>query len=271
MYTMKLELKYNGREYNSGMALQLTASGVSVVSQVLFIADRFAIIRNASSDAYTLPFVVQNDQVFMNNALIQDGSITNAKIGNVIQSNNYIAGQQGWMINKYGGSEFNNVTVRGTIYATDGIFKGTVQAEHFIGDIATSASFNGFTINGGGGTGTMNAWYQNSGYPMTITLNCSVRCNSYTGGVADQSGDFFVVLTFNINGVQSTRRVVVDMRDKAHGAVYIPQSFTVNIPASNSRIGISLRGESYGPQHSEVTVDNIVVTAFRSNNGSFGQ
>lgn len=271
MYTMKLGLKYNGQEYNSGMALQLTAQGNNVVSQVLFIADRFAIIRNAESGDYTLPFVVQNDQVFMNNALIQDGSITNAKIGNVIQSNNYIAGEQGWMINKNGGSEFQNTTVRGTIYATDGIFKGTVQADRFIGDIATSASFNGFTIKGGEGAGTMNAWYKNSGYPMTITISCTVRCNSYTGGVADQSNDFFVVLTFNINGVQSTRRVVVDMREKAGGLVYVPQSFTVNIPASNNRIGISLIGESHGPQQSEVTVENIVVTAFRSNNGSFGQ
>lgn len=140
MYTMKLGLKYNGQEYNSGMALQLTAQGNNVVSQVLFIADRFAIIRNAESGAYTLPFVVQNDQVFMNNALIQDGSITNAKIGNVIQSNNYIAGQQGWMINKNGSSELSEVTVRGTIYATDGWFKGTVYAEHIEGDVMIAES-----------------------------------------------------------------------------------------------------------------------------------
>ncbi|QFQ33371.1 tail fiber protein [Klebsiella phage KL] len=102
MYTMKLGLKYNGQEYNSGMALQLTAQGSSVVSQVLFIADRFAIIRNATSGAYTLPFVVQNDQVFMNNALIQDGSITNAKIGNVIQSNNFQENVAGWQLDKNG-------------------------------------------------------------------------------------------------------------------------------------------------------------------------
>lgn len=140
MYTMKLGLRYNGQEYNSGMALQLTASGGSVVSQVLFIADRFAIIRNAESGAYTLPFVVQNDQVFMNNALIQDGSITNAKIGNVIQSNNYISGEQGWIINKNGSSEFSEVTVRGTIYATDGWFKGTVYAEHIEGDVMIAES-----------------------------------------------------------------------------------------------------------------------------------
>lgn len=140
MYTMKLGLKYNGQEYNSGMAMQLTAQGNNVVSQVLFIADRFAIIRNAESGAYTLPFVVQNDQVFMNNALIQDGSITNAKIGNIIQSNNYIAGQQGWMVNKNGSSEFSEVTVRGTIYATDGWFKGTVYAEHIEGDVMIAES-----------------------------------------------------------------------------------------------------------------------------------
>lgn len=140
MYTMKLGLKYNGQEYNSGMALQLTAQGSNVVSQVLFIADRFAIIRNAESGAYTLPFVVQNDQVFMNNALIQDGSITNAKIGNFIQSNNYVSGSRGWSIDKNGFSELNEVTVRGTIYATDGWFKGTVYAEHIEGDVMIAES-----------------------------------------------------------------------------------------------------------------------------------
>ena len=140
MYTMKLGLKYNGQEYNSGMAMQLTAQGNNVVSQVLFIADRFAIIRNAESGAYTLPFVVQNDQVFMNNALIQDGSITNAKIGNFIQSNNYVSGSRGWSIDKNGFAELNEVTVRGTIYATDGWFKGTVYAEHIEGDVMIAES-----------------------------------------------------------------------------------------------------------------------------------
>lgn len=152
MYTMKLGLKYNGQEYNSGMALQLTAQGSNVVSQVLFIADRFAIIRNAASGAYTLPFVVQNDQVFMNNALIQDGSITNAKIGNFIQSNNYVSGSRGWSIDKNGNAEFSGVTVRGhieadsgsfhgTIDATDGIFRGSVEANSFVGDIAAMGPF----------------------------------------------------------------------------------------------------------------------------------
>ena len=250
----------------AGIQLGIDASGSS---QFLVQADTFAVYAGGSNK--TFPFVVQNGVAYMQEALIRDGSITNAKIGNEIKSNNFVDGSQGWRIGKDGSSQFNNVIVRGRVEANSGIFKGTVQAESFIGDIATSASFNGFTVKGGEGSGTMNAWYQNRGYPMTITLNCTVRCNSYSGGVGDQSRDFYVVLTFNINGVQSTRRVVVDMRDKAHGLVDVPQSFTVSIPASNDRIGISLTGASYGPQQSEVTVSNIVVTAFRSNNGSFGQ
>jgi predicted acyltransferase (DUF342 family) len=55
-------------------------------------------------------------------------------------------------IAKNGNAELNNVTVRGTVYATDGeftgkinatsgTFKGTVQAESFIGDVANAQVF----------------------------------------------------------------------------------------------------------------------------------
>ncbi|GJL28081.1 hypothetical protein TUM17575_06700 [Klebsiella pneumoniae] len=275
LWSMKVET-VNGK--NVGAGITLGSNGET--SDMILYADRFSLFNRNNATAVPV-MVAEGNELYINTARIKnssltsakiaDGSITNAKIGNEIRSNNFVDGSQGWRIAKDGSSQFNNVIVRGRVEANSGVFKGTVQAESFIGDIATSASFNGFTVKGGEGSGTMNAWYQNSGYPMTITLNCTVRCNSYSGGVTDQRSDFYVVLTFNINGVQSKRRVVVDMRDKAGGLVDIPQSFTVNIPASNNRIGISLTGASYGPQQSEVTVGNIVVTAFRSNNGSFGQ
>ena len=50
----------------------------------------------------TLPFVIQNGQVFIRDTLIQDGTISNAKIGNFIQSNNYVAGSVGWKLDKSG-------------------------------------------------------------------------------------------------------------------------------------------------------------------------
>ncbi|WP_400184928.1 DUF1983 domain-containing protein [Klebsiella pneumoniae] len=275
LWSMKVET-VNGK--NVGAGITLGSNGET--SDMILYADRFSLFNRNNATAVPV-MVAEGNELYIDTARIKnssltstkiaDGSITNAKIGNDIRSNDFVDGSRGWRIAKDGSSQFNNVIVRGRVEANSGVFKGTVQAESFIGDIATSASFNGFTVKGGEGSGTMNAWYQNSGYPMTITLNCTVRCNSYSGGVTDQRSDFYVVLTFNINGVQSKRRVVVDMRDKAGGLVDIPQSFTVNIPASNNRIGISLTGASYGPQQSEVTVGNIVVTAFRSNNGSFGQ
>ena len=267
MYTMKLGLKYNGQEYNSGMALQLSAQGNNVVSQVLFIADRFAIIRNAESGAYTLPFVVQNDQVFMNNALIQDGSITNAKIGNVIQSNNYIAGKQGWMINKNGGSEFQNTTVRGTIYATDGVFKGTVQAESFIGDIAVAKRYDGMTLRRNQ-TVQRDGFYQNRGYGMTVVLACTLVCETYGSG-SSQLG-YTVDVTFNIGGQQVVRRIYVDAGNIVPGTTAVELRFAADLVAGNNNVSFFVKATGHDAVTDyTVVVDNITATAFRTNSNSF--
>lgn len=267
MYTMKLGLKYNGQEYNSGMALQLTASGESVVSQVLFIADRFAIIRNAESGAYTLPFVVQNDQVFMNNALIQDGSITNAKIGNVIQSNNYIAGEQGWMIDKNGGSEFQNTTVRGTIYATDGIFKGTLQAESFIGDIAVAKRYDSMTLRRNQ-TVQRDGSYQNRGYGMTVVLSCTLIGETYGTGASNLG--YTVDVTFNIGGQQAVRRIYIDAGNISTGTTAVELRFAADLVADNNNVSFFVKatGRDAVTDYT-VTIDNITATAFRTNSNSF--
>ncbi|HHZ8295410.1 TPA: host specificity protein J [Klebsiella pneumoniae] len=267
MYTMKLGLKYNGQEYNSGMALQLTASGGSVVSQVLFIADRFAIIRNAESGAYTLPFVVQNDQVFMNNALIQDGSITNAKIGNVIQSNNYIAGEQGWMIDKNGGSEFQNTTVRGTIYATDGIFKGTLQAESFIGDIAVAKRYDSMTLRRNQ-TVQRDGSYQNRGYGMTVVLSCTLIGETYGTGASNLG--YTVDVTFNIGGQQAVRRIYIDAGNIYTGTTAVELRFAADLVADNNNVSFFVKatGRDAVTDYT-VTIDNITATAFRTNSNSF--
>ncbi|MGS9609523.1 phage tail tip fiber protein [Salmonella enterica subsp. enterica serovar Infantis] len=147
MYGVKLGLRYNGQEYSAGMALSLVGDGSGVKSQFLFDAGRFAIINNAQSGSFTLPFVVENNQVIINSAVIKDGSITNAKIANFINSNNWQSGVSGWAINKEGYAEFNQVTVRGgvyasygsftgSVYAQDGWFRGTVYAEKIEGDVA---------------------------------------------------------------------------------------------------------------------------------------
>lgn len=267
MYTMKLGLKYNGQEYNSGMALQLTAQGNNVVSQVLFIADRFAIIRNTESGAYTLPFVVQNDQVFMNNALIQDGSITNAKIGNVIQSNDYMDGQSGWIINKDGGVQFNNGIFRGHIEAASGSFKGTVQADAFIGDIAVAKRYDGMTLRRNQ-TVQRDGHYQNRGYGMTIVLACTLVCETYGSG-SSQLG-YTVDVTFNIGGQQVVRRIYVDAGNIVQGTTAVELRFAADLVADNNNVSFFIKatGRDAVTDYT-VVVDNITATAFRTNSNSF--
>ncbi|VUF54817.1 Phage tail fiber protein [Escherichia phage Stevie_ev116] len=156
MYGVKLGLRYNGQEYSAGMALSLVGDGSGVKSQFLFDAGRFAIINNQQSGGFTLPFVVENNQVFINSLLVKNGSIGNAQIADQINSNNWSSGAAGWMINKNGYAEFNQITVRGTVYAnagsftgnvyaTDGWFRGTVYAEKIEGDVAKAVvlGFNG--------------------------------------------------------------------------------------------------------------------------------
>ncbi|HDW9448236.1 TPA: DUF1983 domain-containing protein [Escherichia coli] len=146
MYNIKVGVSSNGQYYASGMGIGVGNTPSGMQSQVIFLADRFA-VTTAAGNSVALPFVIQNGQTFIRASFIQDGTIENAKIGNYIQSNNYAAGSAGWKLNKAGDAEFNNVTVRGVVYAsggsftgeiqaTSGKFKGTVEAQSFIGDIA---------------------------------------------------------------------------------------------------------------------------------------
>ena len=154
-YGVKLGLKYNGVEYSAGMSMELVGSGAGVKSQFIFDANRFAISNGigAGSGQWALPFVVEGNQVFIHSAVIKDGSITNAKIGNRIQSNNYVQGSQGWAIDKSGFAELSNATVRGSLYANNGnfAFNGTSNTVQING--------NGITVNlPGGGRVVVGVW-----------------------------------------------------------------------------------------------------------------
>nr|DAL50498.1 MAG TPA_asm: tail protein [Caudoviricetes sp.] len=105
MYSIKVGLSSNGQLYAAGMGIGVENTPSGMQSQVIFLADRFAVTHQAGA-AVTLPFVIQNGQVFIRDALIGDGTISNAKIGNYIQSNNYVAGSVGWRLDK--GGTFEN-------------------------------------------------------------------------------------------------------------------------------------------------------------------
>ncbi|MFT2992924.1 host specificity protein J [Enterobacter sp. BA-045-C-ECC] len=105
MYSIKVGLSSNGQLYAAGMGIGVENTPSGMQSQVIFLADRFGVTHQAGATV-TLPFVIQNGQVFIRDALIGDGTISNAKIGNYIQSNNYVAGSVGWRLDK--GGTFEN-------------------------------------------------------------------------------------------------------------------------------------------------------------------
>ena len=87
----------------AGIGLGLENGPGGLQSQFIIDADRFAI-----GQAGTVPFAVTGGQTFIKAAFIQDGTITNAKIGNYIQSNNYDPQKAGWKLFFDGTFEINS-------------------------------------------------------------------------------------------------------------------------------------------------------------------
>lgn len=89
----------------------------------------------------------QANMITANSAIIQDGAITNAKIGNIIQSVNYNPGSAGWKIDKSGYAEFQNVNVSGTItgsYITGSVVEGALMITNTSGVPMTPTEADGW-------------------------------------------------------------------------------------------------------------------------------
>ena len=107
IHTLRAGVRINGVEYNAGMSIAVIAeAGRPVVTRIGFIADQF-VLMTGSGGAQFSPWAAVGGQVFISDAFIQNGSITNAKIGDYIQSNNYVPGMMGWRIDKSGTFEIN--------------------------------------------------------------------------------------------------------------------------------------------------------------------
>ncbi|MEG2569027.1 MAG: DUF1983 domain-containing protein, partial [Acinetobacter sp.] len=135
-YTLNLGVKRNDVLYNAGFGISIEPSGSTYKSTVVFAAEQFGIYSGSDPGNYTAAFFVYNGQVFIRDALIQDGSITNAKIGNYIRSTSFVSGPlgAGWNIDKNGNCEFH-----GQFYANSGqfAFNGTNNTVVINGDGVT--------------------------------------------------------------------------------------------------------------------------------------
>ncbi|EPP0920939.1 phage tail tip fiber protein [Escherichia coli] len=212
-WSIKIATDNNGRKYATGMSLGLTGSGTNVQSQCIFLVDRF-VLMTAANGTYQTPFYVTNGAMYVREAFIKDASIgtakiadaaiTTAKIAQQIQSTNYKAGSAGWMINKSGSAELNNVTVRGAVYANSGKFKGTVEATAFVGDVASMSTIpeSSFPNQSGTASRTVTKTYtdsSSSSLSKTVYVMIPYHLAYYS---YSQSGRINV--TININGNSKT-------------------------------------------------------------------
>ncbi|HEJ9439965.1 TPA: DUF1983 domain-containing protein, partial [Proteus mirabilis] len=104
-HSINITIKHNGVSYNAaGQVISAQVKNGKLESYIGYNANNFAWY-NPVNGKMELFMYAKNGQLFIRDLFIEDGSITNAKIGNVIQSNNYVAGKSGWIINKNGFAE----------------------------------------------------------------------------------------------------------------------------------------------------------------------
>ncbi|HEJ7163905.1 TPA: DUF1983 domain-containing protein [Serratia marcescens] len=151
MWSVKVGQTVDGKLYTAGIGVGVENTPEGMQSQVLILADRFAVLNTADGQgsAVSAPFAIEGGQVFMNSAFIKDAAIDSAKIAQQIQSSNYIDGQRGWAIDKSGAAQFHQVTVRGVVYADAGNFNnGTIGNCHILDTCVIDGKLSAANIEG---------------------------------------------------------------------------------------------------------------------------
>nr|WP_285317164.1 DUF1983 domain-containing protein [Providencia rettgeri] len=179
-FSIKAGVLHNGQYYDVKMMMSAQVKNGQVVTQIAFAADEFIIFNTANGQLVT-PFAIKNNQVFLGSAYIENGSITNAKIGNVIQANGYKAGKSGWKIDKEGDAEFNNAVFRGRIEGADGYFSGTVDAKEILGDVYYSTATK---ITGTVHDATLHVGTLNTGWIKAVEINSEIFSRVFDADLA---------------------------------------------------------------------------------------
>nr|ELR5083279.1 DUF1983 domain-containing protein [Providencia stuartii] len=144
IFSIKNAVMVNGQYYEAQMMIGAIVKNGQVTTQIGFSADTFGIF-NPKSGKLEPVFFVENGQVFINEAFINQATIEKLLIGSTIKSKNWDpSAKKGLMLDFENGKLIaNDAEITGKIYATDGDFRGTVHAEKFIGDVATGVLYEG--------------------------------------------------------------------------------------------------------------------------------
>ncbi|PPC63941.1 host specificity protein [Pantoea sp. ICBG 1758] len=275
-FSLRAGVTRGGTFYGAGFALGVAPNGAGgYTATTIFNANQFGIYSGSDPSQFQLAFSVFNGQTFINQAFIQDASITNAKIGDFIQSNNYVSGSTGWSINKNGGAEFSGVTVRGDIEATSGHMSNVTIDGTCDVQLLRAQNIQGDLIIGSDSRGEGNLFHLGSqlSNPNSIVKGQLYLICTFPGAPFPRIATFTQPIQFNFGG----ERNVVDFVT-ANGSVGYSfeagnqsgarnQTVTVNIPASSfdATEAIYLRVNSRNYNGAVTFTGNILV--MRSTSG----
>ncbi|MEY1571145.1 DUF1983 domain-containing protein, partial [Providencia manganoxydans] len=139
IYTIKTGVNWNNQYYDAKFMMGAEVKNGTVSTKIGFSADTFGIF-NPSSGKLEPVFFVENGQVFINEAFINQATIEKLLIGSTIKSKNWDPlAKKGLMLDFENGKLIaNDAEITGKIYATDGEFNGTVYIEKLIGDVSNT-------------------------------------------------------------------------------------------------------------------------------------
>lgn len=269
MWGVKIEQTEDGKHYVAGLGLSMEDTEEGKISQFLVAADRIAFINPANGNE-TPAFVMQGDQIFMNEVFLKyltapsitsggnpptftltpDGKLTarNADISGHISANS---------------GALNNVTIEENC-----TIKGTLRAERILGDIVKAAGreFPYFITSNGEkryANGTLTVVIEDD---QSFDRQISIPAIIFQGAAYDSqtSNDVWddCTLTVRENGVE-----IYKQTSRGVPAVF---TRTLDMPAGSGRMtlsfSVSTHGNSSGYPFSRIS-DLLVIVTKKSSAG----
>ncbi|MGJ7070841.1 DUF1983 domain-containing protein, partial [Morganella morganii] len=115
VHDMKVRIRYNGEDYSAGMVIGAELKGGQVNTLIGFNAQQFAFY-NPVKKSMDMFMYMKDGQVFMREAFINQAWLNSVVVTDKMQSENYVPGKTGFLIDAKGGNaEFNSATFRGNL------------------------------------------------------------------------------------------------------------------------------------------------------------
>lgn len=250
--TFRIEVDDNGTKYVTGMTQGIENTSEGYQSNTVFLQDRFTIMNAAGGTPQTI-FTTQGNQVIIDSTVIGDATINYAKISDTLKSTNFVSDSSGWQILKNGAAEFNDVTVRGTVYASNGSFSGEIKASSGYLDNVTinenciiKGTLRAEKIEGDVGR---SIWLPNNGSNITIAAEPFTRNLSSGQLIVVSEGEGVANYAIYVNNTSVFSLVASSTSDKT---TFVTKSFLRTIAAGQS---ISIRAvASYSPGSSGAAI-----------------